>query len=486
MSQSKKLKGINYFAYGIGDIYGGGSFLIINTLFLFFLTDIAKLPPVLAGLVIFFGKFWDAVTDPIMGYLSDNTRTKFGRRRIYFLAGIIPVFITFVLIWIKVNFNNNIINFLYYAFSYILFSTAFTLVMIPYSALNADMTGEYKERTKLTGFRMFFSQFSSLICGTLPKMIINSSGGGASGYLKMGILFGVIFSVPWLFVFFGTFEDENRYKDQETQKISEFFKGILSVFKNKSFRIHIGMYIAAYVAMDFIMALFIYYLQKYLNRPNLFVPCMGTLLITQMLFLPVYVIISNKLGKGIAYRIGLPIWALGLILSFFLKPSSPVFLILIACFIIGAGLSAGVFVPYAILPSVVEVDILITTKNRAGLYSGGMTLIRKIVQAIALALIGLYLQFIKYDANLETLSDFTLRGIKTGFFLFPFIFIFVGFLIALNFKITPKTFEIIKNEIERLKRGESKNNVEEENKKVCEILTGFPYEKLYNKDNLNI
>ncbi|MCX8058704.1 MAG: MFS transporter [Spirochaetes bacterium] len=486
MTEKKKLKGVNYFAYGIGDIYGGGSFLIINTLFLFFLTDIAKLPPVLAGLVIFFGKFWDAVTDPIMGYISDNTRTKFGRRRIYFITGIIPVFITFILIWLKVDFNNNIINFLYYAFAYMFFSTAFTLVMIPYSALNADMTGEYKERTKLTGFRMFFSQFSSLICGTLPKIIINKTGGGASGFLTMAIIFGIFFSVPWLFVFLGTFEDENRYKDQETQKVSEFFKGILSVFKNKSFRIHIGMYIAAYVAMDFIMALFIYYLQKYLNKPSLYVPCMGTILITQILFLPLYVFISNKFGKGVAFRIGLPLWALGLIISFFLTPTSTNFIVLIVCFIIGAGLSAGVFVPYAILPSVVEIDTLITTKNRAGLYSGAMTLIRKTVQAIALALIGLYLQLIKYDANAKTLSNETLNGIKAGFFLFPFILLFIGFLIGLKFKVTPKTFEVIKNEIERLKKGDKKENTSEENKKICETLTGFSFEKLFNKENLNI
>jgi|YNPMSStandDraft_2_1061718.scaffolds.fasta_scaffold00336_14 oligogalacturonide transporter len=481
---NRKLKFSNYIAYGIGDIYGGGSFLIINTLFLFFLTDIAKLPPALAGLVIFFGKFWDAVTDPIMGYISDNTRTKFGRRRIYFLIGIVFVFITFLLIWIKVDFSNYIVNFLYYAFAYILFSTAFTLVMIPYSALNADMTGEYKERTKLTGFRMFFSQFSSLICGTLPKMIINRFNGDAKGFLYMGTIFGIFFAIPWIFVFLGTFEDEERYKDQEVQSIKEFFKGILSIFKNRSFKIHIGMYIAAYVAMDFIMALFIYYLQKYLKKPGLYVPCMGVLLITEILFLPFYVFISNKFGKGHAYRLGLPIWGLGLLISFFLTPSSPSYLVILVCFIIGAGLSAGVYVPYAILPSVVEVDNLITTKNRAGLYSGGMTLIRKIVQAIALALIGLYLQFIKYDANAKILSDYTLNGIKFGFFIFPFILIILGLYFGIKFKITPKTFEIVKNEINRLKNGGSLYDANPEDKKVCEILTGLPYEKLYSEKNL--
>jgi oligogalacturonide transporter len=93
----------NLVAYGIGDIYGGGSFLIISTLLLFFLTEVAGLSPVQAGIVVGAGKFWDAVSDPLMGYISDHVRTRFGRRRVFFLLGIAPVAISFALLWLPVH-----------------------------------------------------------------------------------------------------------------------------------------------------------------------------------------------------------------------------------------------------------------------------------------------------------------------------------------------------------------------------------------------
>ncbi len=90
----------NAIAYGIGDIYGSGAFLLIGLLFLFFLTDYVGLSPALAGLVFAVGKGVDAITDPLMGYVSDITRSRHGRRRVYFLVGIVPVALSFVLLWV--------------------------------------------------------------------------------------------------------------------------------------------------------------------------------------------------------------------------------------------------------------------------------------------------------------------------------------------------------------------------------------------------
>ena len=91
MEENRPVKLKNLIAYGVGDIFGGGSFLIINMLFLFFLTEVVGMRPLYAGLVFGIGKIWDAISDPLMGYISDNTRSKFGRRRLYFLLGIIPI-----------------------------------------------------------------------------------------------------------------------------------------------------------------------------------------------------------------------------------------------------------------------------------------------------------------------------------------------------------------------------------------------------------
>jgi oligogalacturonide transporter len=96
--QNEKLSLKTKIGYGLGDLYGGGAFIILGTYYLHFLTDVVKIAPVLAGLIIMISKIWDAVTDPLMGMISDRTRTRFGRRRPYFLLGIPLIFISFWLL----------------------------------------------------------------------------------------------------------------------------------------------------------------------------------------------------------------------------------------------------------------------------------------------------------------------------------------------------------------------------------------------------
>jgi len=146
-------------AYGLGDIYGGGSFMIVGLLFMFYLTEVVGLSPALAGLVFGIGKVWDAVTDPLMGYISDRTQSRFGRRRVYFLAGIIPIAISFILMWVPLRVHSQGALFAYYSVAYILFATVFTMVMIPYSALAAELSGDYKVRNRLSGAPLLLGLF---------------------------------------------------------------------------------------------------------------------------------------------------------------------------------------------------------------------------------------------------------------------------------------------------------------------------------------
>jgi oligogalacturonide transporter len=133
--------------------------MIVGLLFMFFLTEVVGLSPALAGLVFGIGKVWDAITDPLMGYISDRTKSRFGRRRIYFLVGIVPIAISFIIMWIPIHTNSQIGLFLYYSFAYIVFATVITMVMIPYSALAAELSADYKVRNRLSGARLFFQVF---------------------------------------------------------------------------------------------------------------------------------------------------------------------------------------------------------------------------------------------------------------------------------------------------------------------------------------
>jgi oligogalacturonide transporter len=96
---SHKLSFWRKVAFGLGDIYGGGSMVVIGFYYLVFLTDVVRINPALAGTVILISKFYDSITDPFEGILTDRTRTRMGRRKPYLMAGIPLVFLSFFLMW---------------------------------------------------------------------------------------------------------------------------------------------------------------------------------------------------------------------------------------------------------------------------------------------------------------------------------------------------------------------------------------------------
>ena len=198
----KKIKLSTRLIYGTGDFYGGASVTIISMLFLFFLTDVVGMRAIYAGFVIFIGRMIDAVTDPLMGNISDRTRSRWGRRSPYFLFFAVPVGISFSLLWMKVGFDSQLLTFIYYAAAYSLFSIVFTAVMVPYAALAPELTTDYNERTTLISTRMAFSIIGALSAAVIPKTIIDLMGGKSGGYLLMAVIFALLFVLIWLIMFF--------------------------------------------------------------------------------------------------------------------------------------------------------------------------------------------------------------------------------------------------------------------------------------------
>ena len=462
----------NILLYGLGDIYGGGAFIVIGTLFMFYMTEVIGLSPILAGLVFSLGKIWDAISDPLMGYLSDRTKSRFGRRRLYFLIGILPIALSFILLWIPVRLESQAALFAYYSFAYVVFATVITMVMIPYSALGAEMSGDYKVRNSLSGARLAFSGFSSLVAATVPKMLIDMAAGGPkSGYLIMSVVFGVFFALPWIFVYFGTWESVAGVIDRK----ENFFREFLTIFRNRSFRIHILMYVFAYSAMDVLMALFTYYLTYSLQKPGLYSIAMGTLMVVQLATIPVFIAIANRAGKRTAYIAGLSVWVVGMLGTMLLGPASSTLLIAGVCAVIGFGTSAAALIPYTILPNVIDVDELMTGEQRSGIYSGAMTFTRKMVQgAIAMPLVGLLLDGIDFVPNATQSPD-----VIAKFFVFfiggPFLFILAGIVAATRFRLGPKESRVLSAELERLRAGGAMEEATPETVAVCEAVSGKPY-----------
>ncbi|MBN2394769.1 MAG: MFS transporter, partial [Anaerolineae bacterium] len=195
--------------YGVGDTGFSLTSTLLGAYFAIFLTDVVGIAPSIAAVAIFIGRSWDYINDPLIGHISDRTRTRWGRRRPFLLFGAIPYAMVFMLLWWRPPWTSDVALAVYYALAYVIFDAAATFVYMPYFALTPELTPDYDERTALTSYRMFFSILGSLISFTLPLAIVGSfTPQNAPRVMTMGVIFGATAALAVLITFFGTRERE--------------------------------------------------------------------------------------------------------------------------------------------------------------------------------------------------------------------------------------------------------------------------------------
>lgn len=471
--------------YGFADIYGGGAFVVIGTFYTVFLTKALGMSPALAGLIPLIGKIWDAVTDPLMGNIADRTTSKFGPKRFWILVGSVISAVTFALMWIPFATKSTIAQFIFYMMMYILFSTGFTIVMVPYNGLLPDMVDDYTVRAKFSSVRMAFSAFGAIIAGLIPTIMIKDNT-GTDEYLKVAFIFSFIFFFTILITFFATWE---KKKEIPKTTISETFTQSFTVFKSRSFRLFIGIFIFGQAAADFIMGLAVYYIDDVLNAygGGNFTKLMGVILISQFIGMLVFAPIMAKTSKKFPIIIGTPFRLVATIaMLFFSYEGAPFMVILGLSFIIGLSMAGTSTTIYAILSDMADVDELITSISRPGICSGMATFIRKIAAGLSSALIGFMLTIVGYNEVIASSGGrqeaATQQGIAYIYVFAQAVFIIITLLLTVLFPITKKEFEVIRKEIAR-RKGEETSSATPEEIAICEKVTGFKYDKLWNRNN---
>jgi oligogalacturonide transporter len=381
--------------FGVGDIYGGGSLVIIGFYYLYFLTDVVRINPALAGIVFLVSKVWDAISDPLMGIISDRTRSRWGRRRPYFLFGIVLIFLSFFMMWYPVDFEQEQHRFVYMLVSYVFFSTVITMVMIPYNALSAELTLDYNERTSLMSIRIFFSTCSSLVCAVVPLEIVKRFPDVKTGYTIMAIAFGIFFALPFLATFLTTREREDF---KPVQQPLDFRTLVAEPFKMKSFVAVLCMYVFAFVAMDALMTIVIYFMTYYLHQGNQTDYVLGTLLILQIVAIPFFYQLSKHTSKKTGYMVGALIWMITMLFSFLIRPGMPIAAMYVFASFVGIGTGGVIVMIYSIFPDIPDIDELQSSQRREGMYSGLFTFMRKLSSALAIFMISNAISLAGYKA----------------------------------------------------------------------------------------
>ena len=471
--------------YGMAEFYGGGAFVIINTFFTVFLTKALGMPAALAGTIPLVGKIWDAITDPMMGNITDRTVSRFGPKRFYIMVGGIVSALTFIVMWVTLPTRSIAGLYAFYLFMYCLFSTGFTIISVPYNGLLPDMIDDYTIRAKFSNVRMIWSTLGSMVCGLVPTFIIKDNL-DTGAYLRCALLFGFLFFLTSMVTFIGTWEHQ---KAPVKTSLLESFPQAASVFRSHSFRLFICIYLFGQCGMDFVSGMAVYYVDDVLNGygNGYFTYLMAVILISQLLGMLVWGPVMAATSKRTTILIGAPmrlIATLGL-LAFSREGASIVPVLVLTAFI-GFGNAATLTSIFSIMADMAEVDELITSIRRPGIVSGMATFARKISSGTSAAVIGFLLSAVGYDEVIANnglrQSAATQQGIVYIYVFVPVILMILLIIAGIKFPLTGKEFRIVQREIAR-RRGEVLSKPTAEEIKVCEKVTGMSFDRLWNTDN---
>ena len=428
--------------YGIGDLGNA----VVNSAIQFFLmkfyTDGALILPALAGNALLIGKIWDAINDPLFGWLTDKTKSRFGKRRVFMIFGAIPLAIAIALLW-YVPAANRIWTFIWIAFSFMLFDTLWTLTNVPYYALTSELTDDYDERSSLTTYRMVMAVPAYLLGAAITPAIVGLFALQRTGYAFIGILYGVISCVVLLISAAGFRE---RKVAVESKPEPNPFKSMGAALRNKPFVWLCAVYLTVNLSFAFIKILMAYYIEYQLLMKAQTTLVMGLMLVCVTISLPFWQWLSRRMDKGPAYAIGMGVGALAVLITFFL-PHGATPLIYLVSVLAGFGFAANWIFPWAMVADVGDYDRLETGQQRSGMYYGVWGLATKISEALALAAVGWILTGFGYVAN-AVQTSFALLGIRLFFGLVPAIIIIIALPFLYRYPITRRSHAEVRARLE--------------------------------------
>jgi glycoside/pentoside/hexuronide:cation symporter, GPH family len=427
--------------FGIGDLGGNLFFTAMGFYTLFYLTDVVGLSSALAGAAILLGKFWDAVTDPMMGFISDRTRSRWGRRRPYFLFGALPLLLSMWYFFSAPDFKNSqSLGFIWVTLVLCLLNTAYTVVNIPYGSLTPDLTRDFKERTSLNGFRFSFAVIGTILGAAIVLPIVGLAGDPHRGFSIVGLLFGVVMAGTILTTFFTVREPTPAQTAKPKEK---FFATFAAVFKNKTYMRLAAVYTLNLTGITFVQTMLVYYFKYIYQDEAMTTVAMLLLLGVAMICVPISVLVAKRLGKKRTYQLALAILTISCLAMFFFAHILGMAFTFVVMVFAGVGIGFGYVPPFAMLPDVVEVDAIQTKNRKEGAYYGMWTFFSKIGVALAAALAGAFLSLASFVPNIVAQTDSALFTIRLLIGPIPAFIFVAGILLIQRYQLDEKTYDAI-------------------------------------------
>jgi glycoside/pentoside/hexuronide:cation symporter, GPH family len=400
MTARVPLSRVRRIGYGIGDIGFNLYFTTAALYLLYYYTDVLGLAPATAGWIFAAAMIWDAVADPVMGYLASRTRSRWGRYRPYLLFGAVPLAASWVLIFWPTGLTGGALVIFTLA-AHMLFRTVYTIVSMPYLSLSAAMTSDSTERGILASIRMLSATAAGLCIAffTLKLAAVLGGDDALRGFYYTAILYGCLAAALHFGVFAATAEDPAASEAPlpDAAGLWRMIRG------NRPFWIVAGWLMVGSTAST-LFGKTLPYLFKYgLHRADLIGPALAAITATAMLSIPFWTVVMRRTSKRTVCLAGSIIGVIGY--AGFAAAGDALPMLFAALAVLGFGGGAGFLTFWAMVPDTVEYGEWQSGVRAEGIVFGLISFIQKAALGVAVGVLGELLGLVGYVANQPQTAD---------------------------------------------------------------------------------
>jgi GPH family glycoside/pentoside/hexuronide:cation symporter len=421
-----------------------------------FYTDVVGIDIAVLGYLLFSVRIFDALTDPLIGFVSDRTQTAHGRRRPYVAVGAVFVALSMFFLFHPPLLTELYATIWFGVFIYALF-LFWTVVVVPYESLGPEITFDYHDRTSLFAVRDGFLIAGTLFAASSPALVQwlfglpDSSAGERTKFFWLAVIYAplIIASCWWCVAHIA------ERPEKATKIRISFWQGLRQVKSNRPFLILLAAYTISAIGNNLPATLILYYVEYVLlsDMAELFLLIYFA---TGILFLPFWIWIARRTGKKRAWLASMLVNTGAFIFVFFLGPGD-VMIYGILVFISGIGFGATLALPSAIQADVIDYDELITGERREGQYIGLWSIAKKAAAALGVGIGLAVLGMAGYTPNVAQTEQVNLT-LRILYALVPSICNLIAFGIAWAYPINSRIHNEIRTAIEKRRNGDKAAN----------------------------
>ncbi|MDA8965192.1 MFS transporter [Pseudomonadales bacterium] len=434
-------------------------------IFMVILVEGLGMHPLMFGLLAFIPRLFDAITDPIMGFITDNTTSRWGKRRPYVFIGAIIAGLSYVMMWQLSEDSSQLYNFFYFLGWSLIFFLGMTIFSIPYVAMGYEMSNDFHERTRLMATAQWIGQWAWVICPWFwvilydPNWFESAPAGAKSLSLWVGLGCMCLALVPAIFCTYNNTSSSAPVQTIDRKKIKEtfsvFIQGIVTTFKCKPFR---KICLATFLVFNTFntIAMFSFFIiVHYMNGgvtadaglwPTLFGSVSA--LLTCFLVIPTVTWLSQKFGKKQTFLLSQAISIIGYVLFWWcFSPENPALMFIpLPFYTFGIG---GLFtIMMSMTADVCDLDELETGQRRDGTFGAIYWWMVKFGLAVAGLLTGIILSLVGFDTSLQVQTQEAMTGLRLAYILVPVCGTLLAILIMRSYDIDEEKAHSIREQLE--------------------------------------